>query len=44
MVVRQLCHTTYSVSSADDNDDDDDDDDDDDFIYTILICITRLLE
>ena len=25
MVVRQLCHTTYSVSSADDDDDDDDD-------------------
>ena len=24
MVVRQLCHTTYSVSSADDDDDDDD--------------------
>ena len=22
MVVRQLCHTTYSVSSADDDDDD----------------------
>ena len=26
MVVRQLCHTTYSVSSADDDGDDDDDD------------------
>ena len=25
MVVRQLCHTTHSVSSADDDDDDDDD-------------------
>ena len=24
MVVRQLCHTTHSVSSADDDDDDDD--------------------
>ena len=24
MVVRQLCHTTYSVSSADDDGDDDD--------------------
>ena len=23
MVVRQLCHTTHSVSSADDDDDDD---------------------
>ena len=26
MVVRQLCHTTHSVSSADDDDDDYDDD------------------